>query len=611
MTTLPVVNGKVEERRILPEMTVREINTRYPACRVVFARHGMGGCGGDLGPDESLEFFAVAHRVDLCCLQAELERAASEDIPDPVTPALAFEKKLARLHRAFIRAAIALTLSFGTAWGVHILAKIALRQSFAAPDYAGTQAHGHAQIYGWVGLFILGVAYFSVPKMMNARLQRLWSGWVVFGLLLAGILLRAIAQPLAARPVFGWLVLASAVLELAAVLLFAVDLGEMFARGQRVKQNFEHFIHASLGALVGLAAWNLALVVPLWREHSSVIPDPANGRFLYLAIFGFVVNMILGYSLRLLPIFLGLRPTRQWLVLPAFVLFNAGVLARVFNAPLASGVLSFAGLALAVWALRIFEPSASEVKTRGVDASFPWFVRLAYAWLVIAATMVLGGDLYSYLVGAPPPHIYVGAWRHAVTVGFITTLMVGLGYRLLPLFGGVDLWRPGWMRLSFWLLAVGNTLRVVFELATATGERWTYLAMGSSGLLELTALTLFGISLWKTLGRPQQLLTTEEQITPKTHLRWLLDNFPQAREELVRAGLHHLQNAKSVPWFVTLEQAAGVHGVNVDAIVKHLRQVLRPTPRERVSADARPGPAADGGNATVTGEETRPSRPAA
>lgn len=586
MNTLPVLNPKVEDCRIRPEMSVREINTRYPACREVFARHGMGGCGGDLGPDEPLEFFATAHHVDLCCLTAELERAAADEVPHTITPSLEFEKGLARLFKAFIRTAIGITLTFGTAWGAHILAKIALHQSFSAPDYAGTQAHGHAQIYGWAGLFIMGVAYFSAPKFMQSRMSSLAPAWAVFGLMTTGIVLRAVAQPLAAQPAFGWLVLASAIVELVAVIIFVADLGLVFARSRLPRQSFHVFIYASLAALTGLAAWNFALVVPLWRGQARVIPDPSNASFLYLAIFGFIVNMILGYSLRLLPVFLGLRPTRKTLVIPALVLFNSGVLARLLHWPLASGLLGFAGSAVYLFALRIFEPPASYVKVRGVDASFPWFVRMAYAWFAVATTMVLGGDLHAQLAGAPAPHIYVGAWRHAVTVGFITTLMVGLGYRLLPLFIGVDLWRPGWMRPAFWLMAVGNATRVTFELLAATGERWAYLIMGTSGVMELAALGLFSISIWKTLSQRQQVLHSEEQISPKTHLRWLLDHFPGAREELIRAGLHHLRNVPSVPSFITLEQAANVHGVNPNAIVERLRALLRPAPSVGVSLAA-------------------------
>ncbi len=319
------------ENRICPDMSVREISLRYPACRNVFAQHGMGGCGGELGPDEPLEFFAEAHRVDLSCLMAELERAAREELPNTITPALDFEKKLARLYKSFVRAAIGITLTFGTAWGALILARIASHESFQFPDYAGTQAHGHAQIYGWVALFIMGVAYFSLPKFVQLRMRTLARGWAAFFFMLTGVLLRAVAQPLMQRPAFGRLVLGSAILEWLAVILFVTDIGLLFLRSRQGQQPYLGFVYASLAALVCLGFWNLALVETIWRNHLRVIPEPANSKFLYLAVFGFISNMILGYSLRLLPTFLGLRPARQALVMPAFILFNAGVAARLLE----------------------------------------------------------------------------------------------------------------------------------------------------------------------------------------------------------------------------------------------------------------------------------------
>jgi hypothetical protein len=132
------------------------------------------------------------------------------------------------------------------------------------------------------------------------------------------------------------------------------------------------------------------------------------------------------------------------------------------------------------------------------------------------------------------------------------------------------------MRATFWLLAIGNATRVTFQLATGTSAPWAYLVMGTSGVMELAAVGLFGLGIWKTLCRRQQVLHTPEQITPKTHLRWLLENFPVAREELIRAGLHHLKEVSFVPPFVTLEQAARIHGVDAEAIANRLRAVLQP-----------------------------------
>jgi len=57
MVTAVQPEPKQEERRIDPEMSVREINARYPSCRAVFAQHGMGGCGGDLGPEKTVPPF--------------------------------------------------------------------------------------------------------------------------------------------------------------------------------------------------------------------------------------------------------------------------------------------------------------------------------------------------------------------------------------------------------------------------------------------------------------------------------------------------------------------------------------------------------------------------
>ncbi len=567
--------NRLSGRHITPEMTVHDINLLYPACREVFARHGLGLEYGELGPEEPLEFFAEAHRVNYQKLLAELEAAASRPVADLLGETLRFERRLTRLFKAYLSTAIAITLSVGTVWGVKILLEIAFHRSFRAPDYAGIQAHGHAQIYGWVGLFIMGVAYFSVPKFLQARPRSLVPGWTAFALMTLGIALRAIAQPLAQYPEFGDHVLVSAIFELAGISIFATDLALVFARSRQRGQHFLGFVYAALAAFVSLAAWNLALVVPLWQGVSRVIGEPANSRFLFLALFGFITNMIFGYSLRLLPTLLGLRPTRRGLVLPALVVFNAGVVAELAGRDLVAGILVFWGALLFITALRIFEPPSGQPKLRGVDVSFPWFIRLAYAWLVISAGMVLSGSVYAAIAGAPP-HIYVGAWRHAVTVGFITTLMVGVAYRLVPMFLGVDLWRPALMRATFWLLAVGNAMRVIFQLGTATESGWAFSLMGVSGVLELSGLALFGAGLWRTFTRRPLILVTPGQISAETNVRWLLDNFPEVREGLVSGGLKYLQNLPTIPSFVTLEQVARMHGLDVEPFVQHLREVLKP-----------------------------------
>jgi len=77
---------------------------------------------------------------------------------------------------------------------------------------------------------------------------------------------------------------------------------------------------------------------------------------------------------------------------------------------LATGLLLTACI-LASIALRVFQRSQKPAKTLGVSPSFPYFVRGAYAWLLVAAS--LG-------VYAAQSDAHGGIWapsRHALTVG--------------------------------------------------------------------------------------------------------------------------------------------------------------------------------------------------
>lgn len=71
---------------ITRDMELPEILSRYPGCRKVFDRYGLVGCGGPLGPQESLAFFARAHRVDEGRLLAELQEAARNSILETEAP---------------------------------------------------------------------------------------------------------------------------------------------------------------------------------------------------------------------------------------------------------------------------------------------------------------------------------------------------------------------------------------------------------------------------------------------------------------------------------------------------------------------------------------------
>lgn len=62
---------------------------------------------------------------------------------------------------------------------------------------ATAQAHGHLQLYGWAGLFVLGVALHFLPRLRGAPLAAPWLVPWILGAQVIGLLLRAFSQPLA------------------------------------------------------------------------------------------------------------------------------------------------------------------------------------------------------------------------------------------------------------------------------------------------------------------------------------------------------------------------------------------------------------------------------
>ena len=106
----------------------------------------------------------------------------------------------------------------GTFLGVWNLLQISGRESVASVSPAWLQAHGHAQVFGWIGSFIFGIGFYSIPKLRGTAksvFEAAWACWVLWTL---GVVMRWAAN------VYGWqwrvLLPVSGVFELAAFLVF-------------------------------------------------------------------------------------------------------------------------------------------------------------------------------------------------------------------------------------------------------------------------------------------------------------------------------------------------------------------------------------------------------
>ncbi|HEV8200706.1 MAG TPA: DUF542 domain-containing protein [Candidatus Polarisedimenticolia bacterium] len=589
--------GSRKRSGIDPQSSVRDILAAHPAAAAVLARHGLMGCGGREGPDEPLAWFARVHGVPVTQLIEELEAAAGSDTAGRSTVAEGATNastapspdELARenLYRRFLKTAILFTLTGGTALGAWALTVMALRERLGGVDRGVIQVHGHWQLFGWVGLFVVGVAYHILPRLTGVPLPSPRAAAWSYGLLASGIVLR-FAQAIDPGVARSLLLPLSAALEIGGVALFVWTVAKILGATPRPRPAWQRYGAHGTGWLVAASLLNAAHAFDLLGSGRFEIAPWLNVPYLTVFLVGFVTFWIFGVSLRTLPVFMGLRDRPRLaagLVMPlsaavATLAIAEGLFLRdgTEAARLAFGIGSAAVgllLALFVFALGVLAPSTAPPEP-GVDRGSEKFIRLAYAWLLVSGGMLLVFSR-AILSGAGLDHALVGAYRHALTVGFITTLMAGMALRIVPIFRGVPLFSPRLRDWTFWLLAVGNTIRVVFQALSATNPAWLRVA-GVSGMLELAALILFAVNLWKTMdtrNADDRDAAATPAIGPGARVADLLDAYPALLPVFVGSGFAPLANPvlrRTLARGVSVAQACRMHGVDLESFLGRLRR---------------------------------------
>lgn len=142
------------------------------------------------------------------------------------------------------------------------------------------------------------------------------------------------------------------------------------------------------------------------------------------------------------------------------------------------------------------------------------FVRGACVWLTIPMSMLVLAPTYMFVVLPAAgvwsdsglraveigfSHAYYGAIRHAVTVGFISLMIMGVSARVVPMLGGLSTHGLRSLWVPFGLVNLGCAMRVSLQVATDFGEP-AFALVGMSGVLEVAAFALWGVHLWRVMG---------------------------------------------------------------------------------------------------------------
>ncbi len=424
------------------------------------------------------------------------------------------ERLKSRMLRAWILAGLFFMALPGTLLGFSNLLAISTHHGLGALSPAWIQGHAHAQVYGWIGSFVLGIGFYSQPSHGKSVLRVPLSCFILW---VTGVATRWYAN------IYSWhwqvLVPLSATFELIAILLFvSAASGHKLpesVRGTGAKpkrEPMELWMVSVLISTAGLAALVLFNFVECLRLAATAVsparPHGLDQRYLVLLGWGFLAPVVWGFSARWLPAFLGMAKPRQRPFALALILDLCGVLAGVAGWVMGAAVLLVLSAGTVTFALRIFELPIGKAKTQGVHPSFPFFARIPYLWLVIAAGMGVWAAFADHQGG-----IWGGS-RHALTVGFAASMVFAIGPRILPHFGGI--YRVFSTRLMFaclLLLQTGCFLRVTSEPLAYEGlASFAWKVLPVSGMLELGGVLLFAANMVLTFAFGQSAFAADRPV---------------------------------------------------------------------------------------------------
>jgi Domain of unknown function (DUF1858)/NnrS protein len=582
--------------------TIRDLVRRFPNTRSVLDRYGLKGCGGPEGPAESLRFFARAHGVELSTLLRELQDAV--DKPEEISAPPAADPA-DTIYRRFFKAGIAVTLTAGAVWGALLLITIGLKGSFTAISIFDINAHGHAQIFGWVGLFVMGFAYQAFPRFKHTALWNPRLALLTFDLMLAGLILRVIGEPLHRfTPVF-WLAVLGTVLEVVAISLFNVIIAATFRRSQNPFMPYDYYIGAAFFWFLAQAVLDLfhLYMTSAAPTKMALLAQVATWQapLRDLQIHGFALTLILGVSQRFLLGMFGFPEISRCRAMGALAPLTAAVagealffvLFRTTGQYLYAGLMYACMVTIAVsvvvltcgWWTHLWGRPAGmpeEIASDRTDRSFK-FIQAAYAWLYLSLAMLLFVPFYNRLTGQAFSHAFYGATRHAITVGFISMMILGVAAKVVPVLNGVDAHALSRLWLPFVLVNTGCLLRVSTQILTDLAPG-AFSVIGLSGVLEVTGIAAWGIGLYRVMNRASSAnervgrrLPRPVSVDGEDKPGLVVDAAPELLKVFAQFGFAPLQNPllrRTLARQISIRQACRMHGVDEKELLAALNAAL-------------------------------------
>jgi cbb3-type cytochrome oxidase subunit 1 len=126
-----------------------------------------------------------------------------------------------------------------------------------------------------------------------------------------------------------------------------------------------------------------------------------------------------------------------------------------------------------------------------------WFIKMSLVYLAIGTTLGALFPIFPRLEGMKYAHV------HLNLLGFMSMMVYGVAYHILPRFQGKHLYSERMADVHFWLANIGLAGLAVFSTLQAYWPALPFkIALALSGIVEVVAIYLFVANMWLTFRQP-------------------------------------------------------------------------------------------------------------
>lgn len=128
-----------------------------------------------------------------------------------------------------------------------------------------------------------------------------------------------------------------------------------------------------------------------------------------------------------------------------------------------------------------------------MESTVVWYLRMSVIYFIIGALIGFGMLLWPGESG-----YYIPVHVHLNLLGFMSMMIYGVGYHILPKFSGRNIYSPLIMKVQFWISNAG-LIGMAFSWPFAASGDSLQFVLTVSSFLSLVGVVLFATNILKTV----------------------------------------------------------------------------------------------------------------